>query len=775
MSGEEAILLVDDDRGVRETLRDFLKAEGYAVAVAETGTEGLRKIHEGTFGLVVLDLVLPDAKGTTVMREAQQRSPAAPPEFIIMTGRATLDSAIEALEGSAAGYILKPVDFRRLGTIVRRVFERRRLLGENARLQRQLAGQLAESQALVEISSTVSSTLDVREALRRICRALAKRLGADTVAAYLHDPRTDQLVPAAAYHVPREHLATLAAAPLPLREQGFHLPVWTERRAVWSDDVARDPRFTHEMFRSFPHQSGLLLPLLIGGEVAGGFYVVWWTARRRFDEGELGTLGQVCEQVGLLLRNANLYEQAQQTRQRLEVLNEVSRQLAAVHDPEEVLTLIVNQAARLVAAEAAGLRLVEGDELVVSARTESAAALMSRPRLRLGESLSGLVVARGEPVVAEDLATDTRYDPAHKHGALQQGFLGFIGVPLRSQGRVIGTLNAFTKGARHFLPDEIALLSALADQAAMAIEKARLLRAAEEGRRLLERLYHATISMQRSPDRGERLQAFVRAARDIVGFDRVNVLLLTPDGAALDLVTAGGDDSARGLRLPVGPGAGAYHQALQTRRAVVVLGDDDLARLPPLDRALLRHPYLRSRRFVIAPLLIGERVIGVVSADNKPSRRPILASSVEPFSTLCQNLAIALEESRLYAETHAREEEARRLYGVARQLATSLDRERVLDLIATQTLELTRCDASGIYVYDPERDGLAFRRGLHLDPELTRGLLLKPGEGVGGRAFKERRPVWTPDWMTDRSLRYARRRARCSRRRPHAPSSRCPS
>src|SRR5262249_57899367 len=100
--------------------------------------------------------------------------------------------------------------------------------------------------------------------------------------------------------------------------------------------------------------------------------------------------------------------------------------------------IIVNEAARLVGAEAAGIRLLEGDDLVVGARTESAAAVMARPRLKVGESLTGVVVARGEPVVVEDLAADTRYDPAHKQGALARGYRGFIGGPPQAHGPPVG-------------------------------------------------------------------------------------------------------------------------------------------------------------------------------------------------------------------------------------------------------------------------------------------------------------------------------------------------
>src|SRR2546427_6485637 len=416
MGEQDAILVVDADPEAALLLSDFLEREGYSVVVAATGAEGLRRIHEERFALVLLDLKLPDVDGTVLMREAGRVE--APPEVIVVTGHATLDSAIQAVESGSAGYILKPVDLSRLGAIVARVFDRRRLTQDNVRLHAELAERLGESEALAAISATVSSTLDVREALRRICRELARLLGADTVAAYLHEFGTGQLVPTAAYHVPKEYLATLSAASLPLKDQGFFLPLWAERRPVYSDAVAQDERFTHAMFRSFPHQSGLLLPLIVDDEVIGGFYLVWWTTRRRFSERDLQGLERVGEQVGFFLRNARLYEQAERNQRRLEVLNDVSRHLAAVHDPQEVLTIIVNEAARLVGAEAAGIRLLDGDDLVVGARTESAATVLARPRHKVGESRTGRVVAGGGPAGAADLAADTRYDPAHKQGAL---------------------------------------------------------------------------------------------------------------------------------------------------------------------------------------------------------------------------------------------------------------------------------------------------------------------------------------------------------------------
>src|SRR5919197_3896615 len=152
--------------------------------------------------------------------------------------------------------------------------------------------------------------------------------------------------------------------------------------------------------------------------------------------------------------------------------------------------------------------------------------------------------------------------------------------------------------------------------------------------------------------------------------------------------------------------------------------------------------------------MVGDRAIGVAGFDNKTSRRPISPLSIEPFTLLCQQFATAWEAARLYAETRVREREATQLYEITAQLASSLDLDHVLDLITAKAVELLGCDGSGIYMYNEARGGLMYSRGLHIDPELMRDLVLGPGEGIAGRAFQERRPVWSSDRRADPSVRY---------------------
>ena len=206
-----------------------------------------------------------------------------------------------------------------------------------------------------------------------------------------------------------------------------------------------------------------------------------------------------------------------QERQRLDVLYDVTRRLAAVHETDEILDYIVNAATTLLGAEAAGLRLRDGDELVVRARTENAAGIMTRERLHVGESLSGQVVATGQPLAVEDVVEDARYDARHRGAAAEQGFHGFLSVPLRTHDRIVGVLNVYTKRRRRFLPDEIALLTMFADQASLAIEKGRMLQEARQHAVRLEALARLNQAVSSSLDIDEVLRIIAGAATELTG------------------------------------------------------------------------------------------------------------------------------------------------------------------------------------------------------------------------------------------------------------------
>ena len=101
-----AILVVDDDNFFRRLCTRFLASEGYQVETAASGNEALIRLRKGGIDVVLTDMVMPGLSGLEVIRLA--RALENPPEVILVTGHATLESAIQALKSGARDYLVKP-------------------------------------------------------------------------------------------------------------------------------------------------------------------------------------------------------------------------------------------------------------------------------------------------------------------------------------------------------------------------------------------------------------------------------------------------------------------------------------------------------------------------------------------------------------------------------------------------------------------------------------------------------------------------------------------
>src|SRR5262245_717743 len=105
----EAILVADDEAGVRESLAEVLRDAGYSVTTAVDGTAALRALDEADFAVVITDLRMPGADGLQVLQRLRESAPQTVP--VVMTAHGSIESAVEALRAGAADYILKPVVF----------------------------------------------------------------------------------------------------------------------------------------------------------------------------------------------------------------------------------------------------------------------------------------------------------------------------------------------------------------------------------------------------------------------------------------------------------------------------------------------------------------------------------------------------------------------------------------------------------------------------------------------------------------------------------------
>ncbi|MEK7347518.1 MAG: sigma-54 dependent transcriptional regulator [Candidatus Eisenbacteria bacterium] len=119
-----SLLLIDDDEGTSGLLRELFHGDGYEVAVAATGTEGLRLAAERPYDAILCDVLLPDIDGVEVLRRLRRIDPDTP--VIIMTAFGTVEMAMRALDEGAFDYVRKPFAIEAVRTCVARAVERRR-------------------------------------------------------------------------------------------------------------------------------------------------------------------------------------------------------------------------------------------------------------------------------------------------------------------------------------------------------------------------------------------------------------------------------------------------------------------------------------------------------------------------------------------------------------------------------------------------------------------------------------------------------------------------
>jgi diguanylate cyclase (GGDEF)-like protein len=399
---------------------------------------------------------------------------------------------------------------------------------------------------------------------------------------------------------------------------------------------------------------------------------------------------------------------------RLEVLYEVSRRLTAIHETTEMLSLIVNEAARLLGVEASGLRLIEGDELVLRARTESAAAVMLRTRLKFGESLSGLVVARNEPIVVEDLAIDTRYDAGHKQAAIARGFHGFLAVPLRANATVIGVLNLYSKQRRRFGEDEVRLAGALADQASLAIEKDRLLRDARDRAGHLLALARLNQLMSSSLDADDVLAAIARAAADLMAVPVV--LVWSADERRRLLTLRAFSDARLGVDFPAtaitfDDSSAGWVATHRRRLDIPDIAADRRIRHGASEWALARG--LTSATFL--PIVFQDTLLGVVALGaNAPLDHGVDAR--ELLDGFVAQAAVAIRNARLYEQIRSANERLERrnrdldaLTHMAEVLQACLTEDEAYGVVARFAEQLFAEESGAVFVTSASRNLLEAR------------------------------------------------------------------
>src|SRR6187401_2379210 len=171
------VLVVDDEKFIRDIIADFLGMEGYIVRTAEDGVSATNELERARYDMVISDLKMPKMGGLDLLKEVSKTHPDT--LTVIMTGFGTVETAIDAMKRGAYDYILKPFKVEEVIHVVQRGIEKQRLSAENLRLK--------EALSLYKVSEAIAASLSLDEVLSMVGDTALHEIRADLVSTWLED------------------------------------------------------------------------------------------------------------------------------------------------------------------------------------------------------------------------------------------------------------------------------------------------------------------------------------------------------------------------------------------------------------------------------------------------------------------------------------------------------------------------------------------------------------------------------------------------------------
>ncbi len=520
-------------------------------------------------------------------------------------------------------------------------------------------------------------------------------------------------------------------------------------------DAVGDPRLVSTVWRE---ERGLKVyygvPISAGGELMGVLNVALSeTAPPTAEEREIVDL--LASHAAVAIGNARLFAESETRRRTAEALAEVWRFLSETFDAAALGQRIADVVLRALRVRAAVLYRIlpgPGDLAVIGRSGEAERFLDASFVMPAGHGVVGLAVSRRQPVVSPDVRVDARIVSTPGMGLGHALCPSLLSLPLVVKGQVVGGIAVSDFLGRVYTDEDLRLAQTFADQAAVALENARLFAETERRRRESLALGNVSHTLAQSLHPGGVAQRVVDCVRDLVGVLAASVFRLDPESGALEETACSGRSPLRDRPLRYPRGTGAVGLAVTERRAVVsnnVLADPRL-RFAPDVRAFLENSQIRA--ILAVPLIVKEQVIGALGLVDV-SGRVFTEDDVRLAQAFADQAAVALENARLYADAERRRVEAETLSGLVRTITATLDPASVLRRVAAAARELCGSDIAHILLRDAESDTMFARYGVGHAVDEADAPRIARGRGAGGQAWSTGRPFRTANRPNDPRVR----------------------
>lgn len=196
---------------------------------------------------------------------------------------------------------------------------------------------------------------------------------------------------------------------------------------------------------------------------------------KRYRPDEMALLSTIANQVGGAIENARLYDQMKRKALQVETLSLVSETVASNRLIEDVLQLLVTMTAQMMNSKICSIMLLDqvSGELRIEATQSLSEQYRRKPNLKVGQSISGRAVQDRRPIIVADVTKEQDY--MFPDLAKKEGLCSMVSVPMMVREKAVGVINSYTAVPHVFTSEEVKLLQAIANQAAIAIEHTTLI------------------------------------------------------------------------------------------------------------------------------------------------------------------------------------------------------------------------------------------------------------------------------------------------------------
>ncbi len=556
---------------------------------------------------------------------------------------------------------------------------------QNARLYDEAHRRAIQLEAAVEVARDATAILDVDELLGETVHLICDRFNFSHAGVYLLDEQRERAVLRAAF-TRGDHPLPHRGSPLPMGESAREpIPVNQAARTGEAQIAFRaGKRPPSSAASDLPvTRSEIALPLVSRGVVIG-VLDVQSTEGAAFDEDDAATLQAMADQLTNALENARLYEAAQRRVAELEAIRQAGLHVTSSLELQPVLEAILESALQLVQGADAHIFLYEDERLNFGAAMWAGRGQQD-PYAEPRQNGATYMVARsGKRLVIPDVA----HHELFQGGAYDEWAGAIVSLPLKIGDQVQGVMNVAFDEPHAFSEEELNVLGLLADHAAIAVENARLYKEEQRHVEELTALHNIDLAITSTLSLDEvleRIYELLSKLMDVTTFyiglhdektEQLRISLIVDQGNHLAPLTL--DLQERG---------GFAGWVVRNQEPLWIENWAQEQETLPIEGIARGTP---TQSLMVLPLLVRDKLVGVISAQ---SYEPYSFDEDDRrlFSSISNQVAIAVENARLFEEVHRRLKEMRSLQRIIRAASSTLDFDEVL----ARTVETLR-DTLGV-------------------------------------------------------------------------------